>query len=179
MFPTQGSNLCLSGLLPWQAGSLPLSPPGKPKRISMTSTQIKRCLPLDIVIVRELQLKLKENFLLSHAGGNPGSLSCSKHKASTWKVFLFSLAEKGARDDGRKGNGPQSLSGVAPALCGTLNAEKAQAALMETPLATQTPPDTPRWAPPSLANRYRRLENHCAKQAARMTTSSRRNRVNL
>ena len=109
-----------------------------------------------------MQLKLKENFLLSHTGENLGNLSCSKHKASTWKVFWFSLAERDARDDGRKGDGPQSLSGVAPVQCGTLNAEKAQAALMEAPSATQTPPDTPRWAPPSPANRCGKLENHCA-----------------
>ena len=30
IFPTQGSNLHLLGLLHWQAGSLPLVPPGKP-----------------------------------------------------------------------------------------------------------------------------------------------------
>ena len=29
-FPTQGLNLCLLRLLGWQAGSLPLVPPGKP-----------------------------------------------------------------------------------------------------------------------------------------------------
>ena len=29
IFPTQGSNLGLSRLLSWQAGSLPLAPPGK------------------------------------------------------------------------------------------------------------------------------------------------------
>ena len=29
IFPTQGSNPCLLGLLPWQASSLPLVPPGK------------------------------------------------------------------------------------------------------------------------------------------------------
>ena len=28
--PTQESNLCLSCLLHWQVGSLPLAPPGKP-----------------------------------------------------------------------------------------------------------------------------------------------------
>ena len=109
-----------------------------------------------------MQLKLKENFLLSHSGENLGSLSCSKHKSSTWKVFWFSLAERDARHDRRKGDGPQSLSGVAPAQCGTLNAEKAQAALMEAPSATQTPPDTPRWAPPSPADRCGRLGSHCA-----------------
>ena len=30
IFPTQGLNLHLLHLLPWQAGSLPLAPPGKP-----------------------------------------------------------------------------------------------------------------------------------------------------
>ena len=30
IFPTQGSNLCLLHLLPWQVGSLLLPPPGKP-----------------------------------------------------------------------------------------------------------------------------------------------------
>ena len=32
IFPTQGSNLHLLGLLHWQASSLPVVPPGKPKR---------------------------------------------------------------------------------------------------------------------------------------------------
>ena len=31
IFPTQGSNPCLLHLLHWQAGSLPLEPPGKPR----------------------------------------------------------------------------------------------------------------------------------------------------
>ena len=31
IFPTQGSNLRLLSLLHWQAGSLPLAPPGKPQ----------------------------------------------------------------------------------------------------------------------------------------------------
>ena len=30
IFPTQGSNPCVLSLLHWQAGSLPLAPPGKP-----------------------------------------------------------------------------------------------------------------------------------------------------
>ena len=33
IFLVQGLNLCLSYLLHWQAGSLPLEPPGKPKRV--------------------------------------------------------------------------------------------------------------------------------------------------
>ena len=32
IFPTQGSNLSLLCLLHWQAGSLPLAPPGKPMK---------------------------------------------------------------------------------------------------------------------------------------------------
>ena len=33
IFPTQGLSLHLLHLLYWQAGSLPLAPPGKPKRL--------------------------------------------------------------------------------------------------------------------------------------------------
>ena len=33
IFPTHGWNPCLLRLLPWQAGSLPLAPPGKPTSI--------------------------------------------------------------------------------------------------------------------------------------------------
>ena len=33
IFPTQGTNLQLLGLLYWQASSLPLVPPGKPNAI--------------------------------------------------------------------------------------------------------------------------------------------------
>ena len=32
IFPTQGSSPCLLCLLHWQAGSLPLAPPGKPRQ---------------------------------------------------------------------------------------------------------------------------------------------------
>ena len=35
IFPTQGWNPCLLGLLFWQVGSLPLAPPGKPTLLSM------------------------------------------------------------------------------------------------------------------------------------------------
>ena len=37
IFPTQGLNLCLLRLLHWQAGSLPLAPPGKPPTCSQTT----------------------------------------------------------------------------------------------------------------------------------------------
>ena len=33
IFPTQGSNLCLLCLLNWQAGSLPLAPPGTTREV--------------------------------------------------------------------------------------------------------------------------------------------------
>ena len=36
VFLTQGSNLCLLGLLHWQADSLPLVPLGKPKEITLS-----------------------------------------------------------------------------------------------------------------------------------------------
>ena len=38
IFPTQGSNLGLLCLLRWQAGSLPLAPPGKPTVFSYFNT---------------------------------------------------------------------------------------------------------------------------------------------
>ena len=38
IFPTQGSNPRLLGLLHWQAGSLPWVPPGKPDRDKVTSS---------------------------------------------------------------------------------------------------------------------------------------------
>ena len=36
IFPTQGLTLCLLRLLHWQAGSLPLAPPGKLHLLCMT-----------------------------------------------------------------------------------------------------------------------------------------------
>ena len=39
IFPTQGLNLCLLCLLHWQAGSLPLAPPGEPSTMSLSSVQ--------------------------------------------------------------------------------------------------------------------------------------------
>ena len=39
IFPTQGLNLCLLHLLHWQAGSLPLAPPGKPCSAAAKSLQ--------------------------------------------------------------------------------------------------------------------------------------------
>ena len=33
IFPTWGLNLCILHLLHWQAGSVPLAPPGKPKYV--------------------------------------------------------------------------------------------------------------------------------------------------
>ena len=39
IFPTQGSNPCLLCLLHWQAGSLPLSPPGKPTHTIRTHSR--------------------------------------------------------------------------------------------------------------------------------------------
>ena len=39
IFPTQGSNLCLSCLLHWQVGSLPLELPGKYSQCSLASSK--------------------------------------------------------------------------------------------------------------------------------------------
>ena len=45
IFPTQGSNSCLLCLLHWQAGSLPLVPPGKPR------SAIANSLPSSFLVV--------------------------------------------------------------------------------------------------------------------------------
>ena len=46
-FPTQGSEPGLSSLLHWQAGSLPLAPPGKlPKKGHATAKLLQSCLTL-------------------------------------------------------------------------------------------------------------------------------------
>ena len=47
IFPTQGSNLHLLGLWHWQAGSLPLAPPGKSEgsQMSCQAPSTKQCPP--------------------------------------------------------------------------------------------------------------------------------------
>ena len=40
LFLTQGLNPCLSSLLHWQAGSLPLVPPGKPTKMHIVKAMI-------------------------------------------------------------------------------------------------------------------------------------------
>ena len=41
IFLTQGSNPCLLHLLHWQAGSLPLAPPGKPSNVNKSRRKEK------------------------------------------------------------------------------------------------------------------------------------------
>ena len=43
IFPTQGSNPCLLCLLHWQAGSLPIVPPGKPEKWNQFSSVAQSC----------------------------------------------------------------------------------------------------------------------------------------
>ena len=45
IYPTQGSNPCLLCLLHWQAGSLPLAPPGKPSYHHTTSSNSWSTIP--------------------------------------------------------------------------------------------------------------------------------------
>ena len=42
IFLTQRSNLCLLRLLHWQADSLPLAPPGKPKRVERLTPNLEK-----------------------------------------------------------------------------------------------------------------------------------------
>ena len=55
IFPTQGSNPCLLCLLNWQAGSLPLAPPGKPSGHHIGSTKQDFCYLRRIYRTREVQ----------------------------------------------------------------------------------------------------------------------------
>ena len=65
IFLTQGSNLCLFCLLNWQAGSLPLGPPGKPNNFyTLIKSVLITIIEIDIVIILIFQSrKMKENFL--------------------------------------------------------------------------------------------------------------------
>ena len=43
IFPTQGLNLCLLSLLPWQEDSFTTEPPGKPHALYILCTYIHMC----------------------------------------------------------------------------------------------------------------------------------------
>ena len=43
IFPTQGSNLCVLNLLHWQAGFLPLPPPGQPEKSPQLTVKKPHC----------------------------------------------------------------------------------------------------------------------------------------
>ena len=58
IFPIQGSNLCVLHLLHWQAGSLPLLPPGKPKGTEHTEKNFKEYTNRNAKTV--ISLKLRE-----------------------------------------------------------------------------------------------------------------------
>ena len=60
IFPTQGSNLCLLYVLQWQAGSLPLAPPGKPCLIINTS---KRASPFLLLLLQSVLTQRPTEYL--------------------------------------------------------------------------------------------------------------------
>ena len=82
IFPTQGFNLNLLSLLLWQAGSLPLAPPGKPKAIRMESRK-------------------GENGAQDGAG-SPGNSSTAKPTKS--KLWIFHVTYTTCETE-RKGDG--------------------------------------------------------------------------
>ena len=57
IFLNQGSNLCLLGLLHWQAGSLPLAPPGKVK-VKVTQSCPTLCSPMHYIRHGILQARI-------------------------------------------------------------------------------------------------------------------------
>ena len=58
-FLTQGSNLCLLGLLYWQAGSLPLAHPGSPIYMCLTPNIVILTVMLDYFSSRLAEPLLK------------------------------------------------------------------------------------------------------------------------
>ena len=73
IFPTQGSNPSLLSLLHWQAGSLPLAPPGKPR------------------IINEGQIPPYLSPYCTHHSAHPGPvhpLETSLMSFFCWKTFL-------------------------------------------------------------------------------------------
>ena len=63
IFPTQGSNLCLSCLLNWPLGSLPLAPPGKPNPVDSYNVIIKNGHEWKILEKKGIWLKIFFLFL--------------------------------------------------------------------------------------------------------------------
>ena len=91
IFPTQGLNWSLSGLLPWQAASLPLAPPGKPtdqgKGKGQTRGRFQRflmfCLPDFVGSARahvRLHCTTQTEELDSHRNQLLSKLLAAKHK---------------------------------------------------------------------------------------------------
>ena len=53
IFPTQGSNPCLLSFLHWQAGSLPLGPPGKPQRSWVCGSYFYGFMPISLATITD------------------------------------------------------------------------------------------------------------------------------
>ena len=112
IFLTQGSKLCLLGLLHCQAGSLPLAPPGKPltnlnrdlyeyKYTWRINTRLKgvHIFPVNAhVCTRVLQSFLTLCDLMNPACQNPLSMGFSRQRILEWVAVSFSGGSSQPRD---------------------------------------------------------------------------------
>ena len=87
IFPTQGSNPCLSCLLCWQKGSLPLLPPGKPH---MHWVLTKFQVPASTLHALSYWFSPLWNgtFFLPYRGGNGDLMPYSKKSCSLCFIWL-------------------------------------------------------------------------------------------
>ena len=93
VFPTQGSNPLLLRLLNWQAGSLPLVPPGKPPLVwkFILNKTIPLCPAWGLtVMAQDLPCRQQEAWSLGPLGTKP-TPSCSLHPStlSVWSLAAW------------------------------------------------------------------------------------------
>ena len=101
IFPTQGSNACLLGLLHCQAGSLPLVPPGKPcLKVSGRVTQHSKCRVLKMLTGLAFGVEPYWNFL------------CGKGESESFSVVSNSLRPHGLYGLQNPWNSPGWNTGV-------------------------------------------------------------------
>ena len=101
IFPTQGSNLSLLCLLPWQVGSLPLVPPGKPRDLTLPKD------PLPGTPTQGVR------FQHTNLGGGGETQTFSAEQATSVNVNLCGFNPWVRKTPG-EGNGQRGLAGYSP-----------------------------------------------------------------
>ena len=103
IFLTQGSNLCLSCLLNWQVGSLPLVPPGKPSNIvcAVLCLVTQFCLTLYDPVDHAmgiLQARILEWVAISFSRGSswPRDRTCISSVSWIGRWVLYRLSHQGS-----------------------------------------------------------------------------------